>query len=158
MLCFLTLMSHSAGAQHETRELCMRVAYSGSRCRAMTKSYQLNSISLMQNPCGAQKRQGYRSRLLQRVLALSQAKQANTIQLLIMPGLLQTQAEHFTKTKYVMALCAEFLGSMLFTFTGSALLSVALADPKNPNVVLAALGNAAGITVAGKTSLKWSLS
>ncbi|KAL0039983.1 hypothetical protein WJX79_001515 [Trebouxia sp. C0005] len=65
-----------------------------------------------------------------------------------MPGLLQTQAEHFTKTKYVMALCAEFLGSMLFTFTGSALLSVALADPENPNVVLAALGNAAGITIA----------
>ncbi|DBA82268.1 TPA: hypothetical protein ACH3X2_000536 [Trebouxia sp. C0005] len=79
----------------------------------------------------------------------SQTTQVNTIQLLTMPGLLQTQAEHFTKTKYVMALCAEFLGSMLFTFTGSALLSVALADPENPNVVLAALGNAAGITIAG---------
>jgi len=102
---------------------------------------------------------------LQRVLALGgtseynpQAEQVNTIQLPTMPGLLQTQAEHFTKTKYVMALCAEFLGSMLFTFTGSALLSVALADPKNPNVVLAALGNAAGITVAGKGSLKRPLS
>ena len=68
-----------------------------------------------------------------------------------MPGLLQTQAEHFGKTKYVMALCAEFLGSMLFAFTGSALLSVAKADPSNPNVVLAALGNAAGITIAGTT-------
>ena len=66
-----------------------------------------------------------------------------------MPGLLQTQAEHFTKTKYIMALCAEFLGSMLFSFTGSALLSVALASPTDPNVVMAALGNAAGITVAG---------
>ena len=66
-----------------------------------------------------------------------------------MPGLLQTQAEHFTKTKYVMALCAEFLGSMLFSFTGSALLSVALADAAEPNVVMAALGNAAGITIAG---------
>lgn len=66
-----------------------------------------------------------------------------------MPGLLQTQAEHFTKTKYIMALCAEFLGSMLFSFTGSALLSVALADATDPNVVMAALGNAAGITVAG---------
>ncbi|KAA6418398.1 MAG: hypothetical protein FRX49_11654 [Trebouxia sp. A1-2] len=65
-----------------------------------------------------------------------------------MPGLLQTQAEHFTKTKYIMALCAEFLGSMLFSFTGSALLSVALASPTDPNVVMAALGNAAGITVA----------
>ena len=117
----------------------------------MTKSYQLNIISVMQNPYGAKKRQGYRSRLLQRVPALSQAEQANTIQLLTMPGLLQTQAEHFTKTKYVMALCAEFLGSMLFTFTGTALLSVAKADPANPNVVLAALGNAAGITVAGKS-------
>ena len=68
-----------------------------------------------------------------------------------MPGLLQTQAEHFSKTKYVMALCAEFLGSMLFSFTGSALLSVAKADPSDPNVVLAALGNAAGITIAGTT-------
>ena len=48
-----------------------------------------------------------------------------------------------------MALCAEFLGSMLFSFTGSALLSVALASPTDPNVVMAALGNAAGITVAG---------
>ncbi len=66
-----------------------------------------------------------------------------------MPGLLQTQAEHFTKTKYIMALCAEFLGSMLFSFTGSALLSVALADATDPNVVMAALGNAAGITIAG---------
>lgn len=34
----------------------------------------------------------------------------------------------------------------------------ALADPKNPNVVLAALGNAAGITTAGKGSLKRPLS
>ena len=51
-----------------------------------------------------------------------------------------------------MALCAEFLGSMLFSFTGSALLSVALADADNPNVVMAALGNAAGITVAGNLS------
>ncbi len=66
-----------------------------------------------------------------------------------MPGLLQTQAEHFTKTKYVMALSAEFLASMLFTFTGSALLSVAKADPDNPNIVMAALGNGAGITIAG---------
>jgi len=158
MLCFLVVMSHSAGAQHETREICMRVAYSGSRCKGVTKSYQLNNSSLMRNPCGAKTRQGYRSGLLQRVLAFSQAEQVNTIQLPTMPGLLQTQAEHFTKTKYVMALCAEFLGSMLFTFTGSALLSVALADPKNPNVVLAALGNAAGITVAGKGSLKRPLS
>ena len=67
-----------------------------------------------------------------------------------MPGLLQTQAEHFSKTKYVSAICAEFLGAMLFAFTGSALLSVAKADPANPNVVLAALGNAAGITIAGE--------
>ena len=66
-----------------------------------------------------------------------------------MPGLLQTQAEHFSKTKYVMALCAEFLGSMLFSFTGSALLSVALANPDDPNVVMAALGNGAGIAIAG---------
>ena len=66
-----------------------------------------------------------------------------------MPGLLQTQAEHFSKTKYVMALCAEFLGSMLFSFTGSALLSVALANPEEPNVVMAALGNGAGIAIAG---------
>ena len=72
-----------------------------------------------------------------------------------MPGLLQTQAEHFTKTKYVMALCAEFLGSMLFSFTGSALLSVALADAAEPNVVMAALGNAAGITIAGISGLIW---
>ena len=66
-----------------------------------------------------------------------------------MPGLLQTQAEHFSKTKYAMALGAEFLGSMLFSFTGSALLSVALADKSDPNVVMAALGNGAGIAVAG---------
>lgn len=69
-----------------------------------------------------------------------------------MPGLLQTQAEHFTKSKYIMALCAEFLGSCLFSFTGSALLSVALEDPEAPNVVMAALGNGAGIAVAGTAS------
>lgn len=69
-----------------------------------------------------------------------------------MPGLLQTQAEHFTKSKYVMALCAEFLGSCLFSFTGSALLSVALANPDDPNVVMAAIGNGAGIAIAGKVS------
>lgn len=68
-----------------------------------------------------------------------------------MPGLLQTQAEHFTKSKYIMALCAEFLGSCLFSFTGSALLSVALANPEEPNVVMAALGNGAGIAIAGTT-------
>lgn len=68
-----------------------------------------------------------------------------------MPGLLQTQAEHFTKSKYSMALCAEFLGSCLFSFTGSALLSVALANPEEPNVVMAALGNGAGIAIAGTT-------
>lgn len=47
-----------------------------------------------------------------------------------------------------MALCAEFLGSCLFSFTGSALLSVALANPSEPNVVMAALGNGAGIAIA----------
>lgn len=71
-----------------------------------------------------------------------------------MPGLLQTQAEHFTKSKYVMALCAEFLGSCLFSFTGSALLSVALANPEEPNVVMAALGNGAGIAIAGEPQNK----
>ena len=70
-----------------------------------------------------------------------------------MPGLLQTQAEHFSKTKYVMALGAEFLASMLFTFTGSALLSVAKANPADPNIVMAALGNGAGIAIAGKVCL-----
>lgn len=69
-----------------------------------------------------------------------------------MPGLLQTQAEHFSKSKYIMALCAEFLGSCLFSFTGSALLSVALANPEEPNVVMAALGNGAGIAIAGTQS------
>ena len=54
--------------------------------------------------------------------------------------------------RYVIALLAEFLGSMLFSFTGSAILYVALNVFTEPNIVMAALGNGFALTVAGRSA------
>ena len=67
-----------------------------------------------------------------------------------MPGLLQAPPERFGKTRYLIAAIAEFIGSGLFSFTGTAILAKATAGAE-PDVVWAALGNGLALAVASKT-------
>ncbi|KAK9856832.1 hypothetical protein WJX84_010082 [Apatococcus fuscideae] len=64
-----------------------------------------------------------------------------------MPGLLQAPPERFGKTRYLIAAIAEFIGSGLFSFTGTAILAKATAGAE-PDVVWAALGNGLALAVA----------